>query len=449
MNFKGHEQMMQKMPSIMAILLLGPFWTSTRILGIETAGELFVDLDAATLSPGDTVWENVGTYSDFVAVGTPMSFDYEFHLDRGLIRTQPAVYFHEDSAFVGLDPTPNSLIGNEPRSIEVWAYRIGFGGAAYSDPLVAWGKWGVRQDGEVVLGGDMLFGAGESPVDGAAIHFSPDLLLGWSDDTCMLNCVPAAFMWHHLVYTYDGEVVRVYSDGELWNEKDLIQFGGLNTDSDTSIAIAGHWNSEGTIFSEFLAPHRSFLSRVRVHDGVLTADQIASNYDEEKRDYPETTPGFRDFSVQIDPMQRAIKSSTFHPFRDLNNDLVVDLTDQALMRSNWGIWLGDANSDREFNSSDLVSVFAAGQFEDNDPEAPETIMNSTWREGDWNADGDFDTSDFVVAFQEGGYERGPRPRELLVVPESVASWPILLVGLISCFRTKHKSKSVAGDSPSP
>lgn len=59
---------------------------------------------------------------------------------------------------------------------------------------------------------------------------------------------------------------------------------------------------------------------------------------------------------------------------------------------------GRMNLDGQFDSTDLVQVFAAGQFED-------TIFgNSTWATGDWNGDGEFDTSDLVLAFQGGNYQ---------------------------------------------
>jgi hypothetical protein len=58
---------------------------------------------------------------------------------------------------------------------------------------------------------------------------------------------------------------------------------------------------------------------------------------------------------------------------------------------------GDANRDGVFNSSDLVQVFQAGEYEDG------IQKNSTWEEGDWNGDSEFDTSDLVLAFQTGRY----------------------------------------------
>ena len=61
---------------------------------------------------------------------------------------------------------------------------------------------------------------------------------------------------------------------------------------------------------------------------------------------------------------------------------------------------GDANRDGAFDSTDLVQVFQAGEYEDS------LANNSTWEEGDWNGDGDFTSSDLVLAFQSGSYRLG-------------------------------------------
>jgi hypothetical protein len=83
---------------------------------------------------------------------------------------------------------------------------------------------------------------------------------------------------------------------------------------------------------------------------------------------------------------------------DLDQDGDIDLDD----RTRWvhdveQTQFGDANLDGVFDSRDLVSVFAAGEYEDAVP------MNSTWYTGDWNMDGEFSTQDLVLAFQDGGY----------------------------------------------
>ena len=62
---------------------------------------------------------------------------------------------------------------------------------------------------------------------------------------------------------------------------------------------------------------------------------------------------------------------------------------------------GDANRDGVFNSSDLIQVLQAGEYEDG------VSNNSDWEEGDWNGDGDFTSFDLVIAFQTGLYEVQP------------------------------------------
>ena len=73
-------------------------------------------------------------------------------------------------------------------------------------------------------------------------------------------------------------------------------------------------------------------------------------------------------------------------------------------------YLGDANLDSEFNSTDMVVVFQAGKYESGE--------SATWSEGDWTGDGRFGSGDLVAAFQNGGYEQGPRAA---VVPEPTSA----------------------------
>jgi hypothetical protein len=86
---------------------------------------------------------------------------------------------------------------------------------------------------------------------------------------------------------------------------------------------------------------------------------------------------------------------------DLDGDAIVAESDRDLLvQSILGTLYGDSNLDGRFNSSDLVTVFAEGQYED------DVDGNSGWIAGDWNGDGDFTTSDLVFVFGRGGYEQG-------------------------------------------
>ena len=84
-----------------------------------------------------------------------------------------------------------------------------------------------------------------------------------------------------------------------------------------------------------------------------------------------------------------------------------------------GTWFGDANLDGEFNSTDLVELFQAGEYADR------FERNSGWATGDWNGDREFDSADLVLAFQDGGYEMGPLSAAA-AVPESAATVGSLL-----------------------
>ncbi|MCA9217424.1 MAG: hypothetical protein KDB27_30355, partial [Planctomycetales bacterium] len=86
------------------------------------------------------------------------------------------------------------------------------------------------------------------------------------------------------------------------------------------------------------------------------------------------------------------------PKFDLDQNLEKNKADiRFLIEQVFGSAIGDSNMDGRFNSSDLVSVFQFGQYEDGIPN------NSTWASGDWDCNGEFDSSDLVFAFQAKGY----------------------------------------------
>ncbi len=135
--------------------------------------------------------------------------------------------------------------------------------------------------------------------------------------------------------------------------------------------------------------------------------------------------------ADINMLSNAIRTGTGGSVYDVNGDNAVnlnDLTSAVADKNCFNTYIGDANFDGQFNSGDLVTVFAAGEYEDN------TALNSTWGEGDWNADGDFNTGDLVFAFQGGGYEAGPRAA-VSAVPEP-SSLALLSLGALLLVRRR-------------
>ena len=117
---------------------------------------------------------------------------------------------------------------------------------------------------------------------------------------------------------------------------------------------------------------------------------------------------------------------------DLDDDARVTSTDlNVWIKELRETWLGDANLDSEFGTSDLVTVFQAGKFETSN-------LPADWSEGDWNADGVFNTSDLVAAFQDGGFERGPRVA-VSAVPEP-RSFAVLAAGLLIAVGSRRRRK---------
>ena len=234
---------------------------------LEIGGELFVDLNAATFDPAGTTWTNSGSYTDFTKVGEPTKMDIGSH---------PAVVLDGTAAFSGSDFTPEGLIYDEERTIEAWVYNPTI---ASEETIVSWGK---RGGGD---GTNMSFNYGTNGDFGAVGHWgAPDL--GWVDG----GGAPAAFEWHHLAYTYDiNSVARVYADGVLANEDNLLELiGGLNTWDDTAIAVGAQWLDTATVdnlgdpaFLEGGLRGSLGIGRLRVHDLALTETQIATNYNEE------------------------------------------------------------------------------------------------------------------------------------------------------------------------
>lgn len=217
-----------------------------------TAGALYVDLRATDLASGTSVWLNKGSLSgNFTAYGNPT-----FIID--VLGTEiPAAYFSGTDAYVGPQP-PADLTGGSDRSVEVWALNPSL---ATEETLVAWARRGsARQNFVVNYGSDLTWGA--------AAHWDDDV--GWQT----ASAIPSAGQWHHFVYTYDGSLTaKVYVDGNLVVTKTLGAV--LNTFTGYPIEVGAQRSTDGNGLTLFLS---GYINSVRIHGGMLTPQQIASNY---------------------------------------------------------------------------------------------------------------------------------------------------------------------------
>jgi hypothetical protein len=228
---------------------------SGRAQALITAGDLFVDLDARDGSAGTGTWVNAGTLGDFIESGDPV-------LDVFGPKSNPGVSFDGISDYYQGSEAPAGLVGNSDRTIEAWVYNPE---VPANETIVAWGKRGGPD------GTNMSFNYGSHDEWGAAEHWgTPDI--GW-------NGAPTAGQWHHLVYTYDGTMTRVYADGILKNWEDLTGMP-LNTHDGTLITLASQIDSDGWTVTDGFRGSLA-IARLRIHDGVLFEQDVLFNYRED------------------------------------------------------------------------------------------------------------------------------------------------------------------------
>ncbi len=253
----------------------------THVQGaIQTAGTLLVNVDATKQTAGALKSiANAGTLGGFfVATGGGATIP-KLDLTGGTkaIQFDGTSYLQlaTDAAGAALVTPPAGIVGVDPTvSIEVWALNPEVGS---EETMVAWGKRGGPD------GTNLSFNYGSDFRWGAVGHWgSPDL--GWNSD----GGSPAANKWHHLVYTYDGKISRVYADGKLANAE-YDGAGVLNTWDSTSINLATQLDSDGTTPTGGIRGSLS-IARVRIHDDVLTDAQVAANYTTEKTDFVDPVP---------------------------------------------------------------------------------------------------------------------------------------------------------------
>ena len=111
---------------------------------------------------------------------------------------------------------------------------------------------------------------------------------------------------------------------------------------------------------------------------------------------------------------------------DLNGDTLVDWDDRQMwVHQLKNTWIGDANLDLEFDSSDLIQIFAGGKYETNE--------TATWEQGDFTGDTKFDSKDLVAVFVYGPVLNGSeRPVAVATVPQPETK-TLLTIGLVLAF----------------
>jgi hypothetical protein len=133
-------------------------------------------------------------------------------------------------------------------------------------------------------------------------------------------------------------------------------------------------------------------------------------------------------TVDIDDLTGQSAAGTHPVAYDLNTDALVNEGDvNVWVKDLFNSWIGDADLNGEFNSSDLVTVLASGTYE--------ADVAAVWSTGDFNGDGRANSSDLVAALADGGYEQGPRAAVAAVPePTGIVTAIVALLAAIGWFR---------------
>ena len=326
---------------------------------LAIAEDLLISLDAQQLADGPLdIWPNTGSTAGDFMIG-----DLDF--DGPTVTTIDgfrSVLFDVEQSMEG-PIAPDGIVDEDPtRSVEVWAFNEEVNGEDEPGPgeevMVSWGKRGGP------LGSMVQFNYGNHSNFGAVTHWGGSREdMSWTDNTNSVPGAPEAAVWHHLVYTYDGETTRAYADGELLNEE-FLGSGSVNTHPDQPIRLGAAVQADE---STLVLWATLAMAQVRIHDGVLTDEEVLQNFQAGIL----ATPGGGN------PVLRA----------------------------------GDADQDLDFDQIDLVQVQIAAKYLSG--------AAATWGEGDWDAapggtpgdppagNGLFDQLDIIAALTGGVYLAGP------------------------------------------
>jgi len=213
---------------------------------------ILVDLDARDLTASSDPWRNHGLLGPFNRIGHPVHED---------VAGVSAVTFNGSTdAFLGPETIP-ALEGSSPRTIEVWVYNPKIDSA--EETIVSWGRRGGA------AGSMLAFGYGRSDAYGAVTHWADDM--GWDG-------VPRPGYWHHLVYTYDGVVAKVY-DNTAEKNSHLTTLSTMRS----AISIAAEMSARGALQfkNEYDGGQQAgslSIASLRIYSTALSPSQIADRF---------------------------------------------------------------------------------------------------------------------------------------------------------------------------
>ncbi|HEU5072159.1 MAG TPA: LamG-like jellyroll fold domain-containing protein [Verrucomicrobiae bacterium] len=249
--------------TLCALAALG--WATTASGQIQVAGNLQINVDATTAPVGPLNYlTNSGVAggvflagSNGVAAVTPQIVALGGNGTHGVLFDGNAVFLQHFTAASGgtAQLVPGGFTGSSPVfSVELWMYK-----PTVTDETAPV-SWGTRANGQ-----EVSCNWGRNGTWGGFSWYGGGYDYSWAS-------YPSAGAWHHLVWTYDGAAnLKLYRDGVLDKAVTITSIPSVSADYNILLG-AQH---AGTSLYGFA---NGVLGRVRIHDGVLDASQVLSNY---------------------------------------------------------------------------------------------------------------------------------------------------------------------------
>lgn len=280
--------------------------------------------------------------------------------------------------------------------------------------------------------------------------------------------------WTHVAVTWDGELVSLFVNGQFAQSYDLV--GDDVNDSGDTLKV-GRRTRGGETHSIFtgLIDEVRISNVIRYTDDGFTVPTTAFtpddftmalyHFDSETNGVVSDASKFgnhgtllmdarlvpNDFlssgqpgdfngdgvlgAADIDDLTAKSASMANPAEYDLNGDARVDDKDVAYWAKElFHSWVGDANLDKQFNSSDLVTVLASGSYE--------VDIASNWSSGDFDGNGRTNSGDLVAALADGGYELGP-PAAVASVPEPSAITSVVIGAMLAIAAVRSRADPAA------
>jgi hypothetical protein len=313
----------------------------------------------------------------------------------------------------------------------------GRAGAVISGGLIRGATSGVEAAGssrvDVVDGWIVAAEDGITTLDGGRVAIRSGTIIGqehgvMARDHSEVDIYGGTMGGEQALVVGDSATVNVF--GGRFNQELLVAGGTLNVYG-TKLKLDGS-RLTGFLVDGRRLDHEVSISgegRILLHeDGPLHPGDFDGSY---RLDLPD-----------VQSLEAALRNGSPAAAFDLNVSGKVEPADLSYLLFSWiEVAVGDSNVDGQFNSSDLVTAFAAGEYEDS------VELNSLWTSGDWNGDREFDSQDLVFAFQMGDYESSASG-DLATVPEPTTRGMVLLGAfLVQRRRTRLLKQGPAPQTP--